>query len=440
MTTASGLDSSGFSMAPSCHEALSRLRPSRPEGFREGENGEEGSPCRLLTLLPCLNPDTPESDRTEVYPVLPCPKHSAPCALTESLAVPERGRKQSGAEERETRPGGHEVLERRLLEDLFLAETEDEVFSGLSSALTKRTDLIFMEPVSDRTARGYRSRRLAGDPSHPRRSLVTESYRQAAPQLLKASDPSSIAFVESLRFDVFPSVVSLCAWPILQAGEDPLAILLLGGQGARTFEDPSLRDLLRIISQWGSIALARIRKKSELEALCVRDPLTGLLNRHGFSVAFSSFSGSLRRRGFRGVLGALDLDDFKPINDAWGHPAGDAVLREVSSRLRKALRESDLLGRLGGDEFVFVAEASSKAALNSLMGRISRVFARPFLLPQGQQVTLSLSAGLLCFSPGSSDLDGLLREADAALYDAKRRKGERETFYVLCHEHSGVGT
>ena len=435
MTTASGLDSSGFSMAPSCHEAL-----SRPEGFREGENGEEGSPCRLLTLLPCLNPDTPESDRTEVYPVLPCPKHSAPCALTESLAVPERGRKQSGAEERETRPGGHEVLERRLLEDLFLAETEDEVFSGLSSALTKRTDLIFMEPVSDRTARGYRSRRLAGDPSHPRRSLVTESYRQAAPQLLKASDPSSIAFVESLRFDVFPSVVSLCAWPILQAGEDPLAILLLGGQGARTFEDPSLRDLLRIISQWGSIALARIRKKSELEALCVRDPLTGLLNRHGFSVAFSSFSGSLRRRGFRGVLGALDLDDFKPINDTWGHPAGDAVLREVSSRLRKALRESDLLGRLGGDEFVFVAEASSKAALNSLMGRIARVFERPFLLPQGQQVTLSLSAGLLCFSPGSSDLDGLLREADAALYDAKRRKGERETFYVLCHEHSGVGT
>ncbi len=219
-----------------------------------------------------------------------------------------------------------------------------------------------------------------------------------------------------------------------------MAILLLGGQGNRTFEDPSLRDLLRIISQWGSIALARIRKKSELEALCVRDPLTGLLNRHGFSVAFSSFSGSLRRRVFRGVLGALDLDDFKPINDAWGHPAGDAVLREVSSRLRKALRESDLLGRLGGDEFVFVAEASSKAALNSLMGRISRVFARPFLLPQGQQVTLSLSAGLLCFSPGSSDLDGLLREADAALYDAKRRKGERETFYVLCHEHSGVGT
>ena len=438
--TVSGLDSSGFSMAPSCLEVFSRLRLSRPEGVRDRENGQEGSPCRLLTLLPCLNPDIPEeSDRTAVSPVLPCPEPSSSCALSESLAVLERERTQPRADGQKKRSGGQEALERRLLEDLFLAESEDEVFSGLSSALTKGAGLIFMEPVPDRTARGFRSRRLAGDAAPPRRSLVTESYRQRAPQLLKASDPSSTAFVESLRFDVFPSVVSLAAWPILQTGEDPLAILLLGGPGSRTFEDPALRDLLRNISQWGATALERIRKRSELEALCVRDPLTGLLNRHGFSVAFASFSGSLRRRGFKGVLGALDLDDFKPVNDSWGHPAGDVVLREVSSRLRKALRESDLLGRLGGDEFVFVAEASNKAALNSLMGRIARVFERPFPLPQGQQVTLSLSAGLLCFSPESSDLDGLLREADAALYDAKRRKGERETFYVLCHELSGVG-
>ena len=430
-------------MGPPCLEVLSRLLFSRPESFQDGKKGEEGASCRLLTILPCLTSEISESDKTELSPPFPCPELSGPCLLQGSAEVRDIDREQARVacvERRDNGLVGHDRLERRLLEDLFLVETEDEVFSLLSSVLTQGAGLIFVEPVSDRTARGFRSRRLAGTPSPPRRSLVTESFRQRAPQLLKASDPSFTSFVESLRFDVFSSVASLAAWPILQTGEDPLAILLLGGQWTRTFEDPALRDLLRNISNWGATALARIRKRSELEALCVRDPLTGLLNRHGFSVAFASFSGSLRRRGFKGVLGTLDLDDFKPVNDTWGHPAGDAVLREVSLRLRKALRESDLLGRLGGDEFVFVAEASHKAALNSLMGRIARVFERPFLLPQGQQVTLSLSAGLLCFSPESSDLDRLLREADAALYDAKRRKGERETFYVLCHELSGAGT
>ncbi len=327
--------------------------------------------------------------------------------------------------------------EGRLLEDLFMAETEVEVFEAFAAAFANDPAVSFVEPVIDRVARRFRSRRTLGESPLHRRSLVSDAYRSGIVQHLGVSDASLHSFVESRQFETHPDLSILVACPIVQTGGDPLAILLLGGREPVTFEDPRRRNLLRRISSWGEIALARIRKKAELEEMSLHDPLTGLLNRHGLFVAFRTFAGLLRRRGTEGLLCILDLDDFKRVNDSWGHPAGDALLEEVGSRLRKTLRESDLLGRLGGDEFVFVAESSDRASLPLLMSRVSKAFARPFILPEGQEMPLALSAGLLFFSPKTPRLDDLLREADRALYDAKRNKGTRETFFVLCEMPSG---
>ncbi len=325
----------------------------------------------------------------------------------------------------------------RLLEDLLMAETENQVFEALAHWFSGEFSCLIFEPVTDRLARRALSRR-DGDPL-PRRSLVLEAYRSGAFGSIGRSDPDAVSFIESGRLPDLPNIMRLAAWPIGQPDADPLAIVLLGGGEPTPFDDPLCRELLQKVGRWAAVALTKIRKKAELEAMCLRDPLTGLLNRHGLSVAFGTFVSHLRRQRSEGLVGILDLDDFKTVNDTWGHLAGDCLLENVTMRLRKTFRGSDLLGRLGGDEFVFVAEASNRNVLPLLMERISRAFSRPFVLPEGQERHLGVSAGLHFFSPESPRLEDLLREADVALYRSKRGKGNRDAFFVLCESSQGVG-
>ncbi|HUY02018.1 MAG TPA: GAF domain-containing protein, partial [Rhodocyclaceae bacterium] len=158
--------------------------------------------------------------------------------------------------------------------------------------------------------------------------------------------------------------------------------------------------------------------------LARHDALTGLPNRRQFEEHLGRALVGARRRSAPLAVCMLDIDDFKPVNDRYGHAAGDALLRQVAQRLREALRQSDLIARLGGDEFALaIDDLGSVGALPELLGRVSEAMAAPFDLGVDDgPVCIGLSAGVAVFPEDGAEPDLLLRRADAALYAAKATK------------------
>ena len=165
----------------------------------------------------------------------------------------------------------------------------------------------------------------------------------------------------------------------------------------------------------------------EKDFLADHDALTGLPNRRGLLDHLSRTLARARRHGGHVVIGMLDLDDFKPINDTWGHAAGDALLHELGRRLQAALRETDLVARLGGDEFVVILEQIPEAGdLPSILARLESAITAPYVLPGGHEVRIGLSLGVTLYPEDTAEPEILLRHADEALYAIKERKATRQ--------------
>jgi diguanylate cyclase (GGDEF)-like protein/PAS domain S-box-containing protein len=168
---------------------------------------------------------------------------------------------------------------------------------------------------------------------------------------------------------------------------------------------------------------------SQLESQAITDSLTGLLNRRGFHQALESSLARIDRSGKRMAVLYLDLDGFKRINDSLGHGAGDSVLRQVADQLKTCLRPYDILGRMGGDEFT--------ALLDSLehpedAARVAEKLIELVALRRkvdGIEVTLGASVGIACFPECGQTVDGLLRAADMAMYEAKRAGRQQYRFF-----------
>ncbi len=169
---------------------------------------------------------------------------------------------------------------------------------------------------------------------------------------------------------------------------------------------------------------------AELQRLALTDPLTGVPNLTLFDDRLQHALARIERLGAKARLALLfiDLDGFKPVNDSWGHAAGDAVLRQVAQRLRMVVRESDTLARVGGDEFVVLLESVNDEADALATGqRIVQAVARPYDVA-GRTVLLSASVGLaLC--PDQDEGPRLKSLADAAMYAAKRGGGNQVLLY-----------
>lgn len=173
---------------------------------------------------------------------------------------------------------------------------------------------------------------------------------------------------------------------------------------------------------------AMVQERTEkLERLAYLDPLTEVENRRGFLRAVEQERNPSRSRmvgqqgGQQVGLGLvlLDLDLFKPINDRFGHKAGDEVLVEIAARLKAALPARAHVGRWGGDEFILLVPAADQAGLLRAAEQArTAVVGRPYPLEQGRQVEVSACAGATMVD-GDTDIDTLIARADAALYTAK---------------------
>jgi len=162
-------------------------------------------------------------------------------------------------------------------------------------------------------------------------------------------------------------------------------------------------------------------QQTRLELLAKYDSLTQLPNRVMLADRIQQARAQARRSDKPLAVCYLDLDNFKPINDRFGHHAGDALLVEVAQRLTTHLRDSDTASRLGGDEFVLLlTQLHSAEEYQNALHRILHSLSQPYQLLDGFEVNISASIGVTLFPADNADSDTLLRHADQAMYIAKQ--------------------
>ena len=153
----------------------------------------------------------------------------------------------------------------------------------------------------------------------------------------------------------------------------------------------------------------------------LHDSLTDLPNRVLFADRLAHALDLARRRGERCALLQIDLDGFKPVNDTYGHRAGDRALQEIARRLRAALRESDTAARIGGDEFAVVLPAASRQSATAVARKLAAAIANPIAIGNGE-LRLGASIGVAIYPDNGLAPAALTEAADAAMYTAKRQQ------------------
>lgn len=169
----------------------------------------------------------------------------------------------------------------------------------------------------------------------------------------------------------------------------------------------------------------RKRAEAAIQTLSLADELTGLYNRRGFLAFCKQHLNALRRTNKGVVIVYADLDGLKAINDSFGHKEGDRALVKTAELLKENFRSSDVLGRLGGDEFIVLASVDPDGGMEKLISRLERKF-EGFNALKTCPYNLSISLGVAQLEPdGTQSLEDLMANADASMYENKRRKKNR---------------
>jgi diguanylate cyclase (GGDEF)-like protein len=249
--------------------------------------------------------------------------------------------------------------------------------------------------------------RWLGDPASRRISEMTSSTRFQC-VLIQAVILAGVLFVSLAA--VFLGIIArrLSAWV---AGWTGLGITLLG-------------VLLAIVIGRKLILVSRTYR------------LTGLSNQHRLLEKLRQIIGSDRANDAKCGVMVIDLDRFKPVNDTFGHPFGDAALRLVGTRIRDAVREGDLVARLGGDEFGILLPGANQAMTIEVAERTLDAFTRPFVV-EGRPVELGASVGIALYPEHGRDTRTLLKRADRAMYSAKETR-TGWAIHSLSHPEGGL--
>ncbi|MEV4706326.1 GGDEF domain-containing protein [Actinoplanes sp. NPDC049316] len=216
-------------------------------------------------------------------------------------------------------------------------------------------------------------------------------------------------------------------WLALALSANPLiaAVQVVRGEGSASLLLPmgSLLVVPLVLLRIHLLSAQRDRAERTLAFHATHDELTGLHNRRHMAAEIDRALADLDRGVLDEVTVLLcDLDGFKPVNDRYGHPAGDAVLREVASRLTAAVRAEDVVGRLGGDEFLILCRGAAGLDAGELRHRITAAVREPIAV-LGATVSVGVTTGVAQARPGRcADRDMLIGIADAAMYAGKTRR------------------
>ncbi|MEW9571552.1 putative bifunctional diguanylate cyclase/phosphodiesterase [Rhodanobacter sp. Si-c] len=188
-------------------------------------------------------------------------------------------------------------------------------------------------------------------------------------------------------------------------------------------------ELGRLANAFDAMVAELVQQRERLTTLAECDALTGLHNRHYFEAELAHFFRGGAHAGLQGAVLLFDLDEFKYVNDTFGHFAGDAMLLRVAGETRALVRETDSLCRLGGDEFaVFMPHTTLDGAL-ALAERIVRTVGRMALEIEGQPLRLTASLGIAHYPDHGQGAEELVSHADMAMYQAKRLGKNRWNVY-----------
>ncbi|WP_407543646.1 EAL domain-containing protein (plasmid) [Deinococcus radiomollis] len=246
------------------------------------------------------------------------------------------------------------------------------------------------------------------------------------------------------RFQDFPSVRAgvvrfYAGVPLVTSDGYSIGTLCVNAPEQRIF---TTKDR-RVLEAFAAMVMDEVKLRQavvDLGRMALNDNLTGLPNRVYFR---QQLTVALRRAGLNDqhvVVGLLDLNGFKGINDTLGHAAGDDLLRLSAARLRETLGSSDVVARMGGDEFALVlGDFRNLADVDVVMRRLQQAFTAPFVL-EGREVLVQWSVGLSVYPDDGTEEEALLRHADSAMYRVKRGGGGYGFFSEAHDRRASEGT
>lgn len=199
--------------------------------------------------------------------------------------------------------------------------------------------------------------------------------------------------------------------------------------GRRRDFDEHFFELQRALGRQASQSLVRVRLQRQLQHLALHDALTGLANRELLQRGIDAALDDAQESGEPLSIVFLDVDEFKSVNDRWGHATGDAVLHELAVRLSAGVRSDDVVARIGGDEFVVLCTAADLTAAAAIADRILDLTRRALVI-DGTPIHVSMSAGVSTYQPGQDPRptsEHLLTRADGAMYRSKGSGKDRVT-------------
>jgi two-component system cell cycle response regulator len=264
--------------------------------------------------------------------------------------------------------------------------------------------------------------------------LITESLTGLAPQYIALHTPWLGSFAACDHQIICPNadgLKSIAMIPLKHRGK-LLGSINLCSRDASRFTRDHASDFLEHLGVIASFCIENAVNRARLLRSGFTDVLTGWNNRRYLSVRLGEELARARRDRTGIVCLMLDVDYFKQVNDTWGHPAGDAVLREIAQRIEAQVRASDVAARYGGEEFVVLLPNTLVESAMLLAERIRNAISiTPFELPNGKTVTVTVSIGISEVHPGPDDEDlktlgdSLVARADVALYAAKSAGRDR---------------
>ena len=214
----------------------------------------------------------------------------------------------------------------------------------------------------------------------------------------------------------------------LKVGNTVVGVMNMARSNVGGFSDSELR-LLSLLSDQAAVAISNANLHQMISKQAYSDTLTGLPNRRALDERLEEEVLSARRNGYSFAVVMMDLDGFKDVNDVYGHPVGDEVLRTVFTQMARGVRNTDFLARYGGDELTLILTQSDISSAKIVTQKIIEGMGNlKFALPDKKKLKLGISGGMAIYPVHARNGPDLLRAADAALYQAK--KHNRGTFQM----------
>lgn len=240
--------------------------------------------------------------------------------------------------------------------------------------------------------------------------------------VVKNKEPFYLSDVRHYRSPIMPfktdNLGSVFVLPMLYEKEI-LGMLALLSEKINAL-NPYQIELLEVLGNQASTSIANARFHAEIERLAITDGLTGLFNHRHFQERLSQEFSRIDRFSEPLSVLIIDIDHFKKINDTYGHPVGDAVLKGVADKIRKTIRNIDISARYGGEEFAVILIGTDERGAMNMAERLRKAVMNKTFSADKNTFNVTISIGISTYTKGIKRKEELIEKADKALYQAKR--------------------